>query len=317
MPISPLIPVAAIASLLLSAIVANAKNFDVAEQKESLFFARAFLKEACDGKRETDFVATWDRHEKKHWSFYANLFYRGESRQQDRAAWLEAIKGERSTVCKRVRAIISSAPSSLRRSQNAIFELLKVRPKYPLYLAVAARPVERINAAYKGKKVFALNAQSPYLEPEKNLLLAISHELLHGAFAEMHGDREALPLKPPLRSLFWEGAAIFALSVLYPEEGNGVLELPPEDLAAAPKMERKSAKELWTLIESGHWSANLEDRFYSSKPREDGLPKKIGYYLGLQVFRRISARSGNAAALSTDPAAFQEQAMSYLKELSK
>jgi hypothetical protein len=99
--------------------------------------------------------------------------------------------------------------------------------------------------------------------------------------------------------LYLEGGAVFAMTLLYPEVGERATGLPADAVATIDR--RASAAELAGLLDGdddGRWFRGGRD--------------KLGYVVGLDVYRELARRHGDRTALRLAPADFVREARSIL-----
>lgn len=254
--------------------------------------ARPFLDGPCAAASDDAFVAGWSAYQAGH----AEL-----GKLYPSSATPDA--GRRLEVCKRVRAVAIAAPAIVETLRPRVAALLGALPDSPLLLAV---PVEGNDGGYRELEdgpVVAIHAGHETYDRTGGLVVTLAHELVHDAQHAARGAAAAA-LSATARKLFYEGGAVFAMTVMFPEVGERATGLSEEKVAAVRAGEAETARAMLAV-----WGGGAADDGWFSGT-------KLGYVVGLDVYRAIAQRRGAEAALRIQPKDFAQEARVELERLA-
>lgn len=260
-----------------------------------------FLRSACVADAGEPFARAWLAHEQRAWASYGALYYPDGG--ADRAAAAAALGARRDEVCKQARAFAVATPAILRAVQPTVTRLAGAPPRARIVLAAPLVGNDARTFVLDGQVVLALNATAETYARLNGAVVTLTHELLHAA-QKARWAREIAALPPVAASLYSEGHAVYAMTLVYPETGERATGLSAEKVAAIDL--RAGAADVLAHLDDAERPA----RFFS------GGDNKLGYVVGLEVFRRLARRDGEDAALHVSPARFAGEARRILAELA-
>lgn len=176
-----------------------------------------------------------------------------------------------------------------------------------------------------GTPVLALAADTLALE-RADLRILLPHELFHLYDAEHAGVKNdgVMPDTGLMLPLFAEGLATYVSSVASPgfSDGQYLLQsdlgkLPPSRLPAAAR-DFLAVASTQTIDPAGHGVSPLYARWFESgsKPVNPGYPNRAGYWLGLQVIRRLRQTYSLQQLASWPPAEAQRRTHAALAAMA-
>lgn len=260
-----------------------------------------FLRGPCAATDRAGFARAWLEHERRAWRDYGALYYPdGGAGREDAAA---ARAERREEVCKQVRAFSVAAPPLVAALLPVVARYAGAPPAGRVVLAVPLAGSDGNTFVVDGQVVVALNAAAETYARLNGAVVTITHELLHSAQKARWG-RELAALPPVAASLYSEGHAVYAMTLAYPETGVRATGLTPEKLAAIDL--RAAAADVLANLDAAERPA----RFFS------GGEHKLGYVVGLELFRRLARRDGERAALDVSPTRFIAESRRLLADMA-
>jgi hypothetical protein len=256
-----------------------------------LRYAREFLDGPCRADGDEAFLRAWRAHAERHAGAYAELY--------GSAAGDPALT--RGEACKRVRTTTVCVPALVAELRPRVAALVGALPGDPVVVTVPLAGDDGGMRQLDGRAVVALDATHETYTRSTAMLVTIAHELVHSAQRARFGARiDALP--PAARSLYAEGTAVYAMTVLFPEVGDRATGLDAETVARVRAARAAEAAELLALLDGGDargWFGGGAHPRFGPKP---------GYVLGLDTLRALAARRGVEAALRLSPEEFLVEA---------
>lgn len=274
-----------------------------------------FVSTVCDQQTPDSFIEAWDQHEKSNWEFYSSVYYGGKADLSERDSLKLDMKDRRVEICKNARAFRSIGRQVVLMAARDVAQLTGFEPQVPIYFSAAIQQTDGNSAEYKGQRIYVLNGRHDTYARTPGMVATITHELIHGSFARRFAVRET-GLKPIQNGLYWEGAAVFGVTTLYPEIGDGATGINKEDLKLVPQFEKRIAKEILSHWDKPNVGQKIRERFFSGRKPADGSPRKMGYYFGLRIFQRLAKVHGLRGALSAEPTQFENVSRQYLTEVA-
>ena len=259
-----------------------------------------FLARACPAAAGEPFARAWLEHERRNWRVYGPLYY--PEGEPGRAAAARERGARRDDLCKQTRAFAVAAPALLQALRPRVARLIGARPRARAILSAPVIGSDGRTLLLDGEVVLALNATAETYARLNGTVVTLTHELVHDA-QKARWAAELARLPPLAASLYSEGGAVFAMTLLYPETGDRATGLAPEKLAAVDRA--AAAADLLAEIDG----ADAPPRFF-------GGGDKVGYVLGLAVLRELARRIGDLPALQLSPAEFLRQARPILARMA-
>ncbi|KRF02085.1 hypothetical protein ASG87_11415 [Frateuria sp. Soil773] len=228
---------------------------------------------------------------------------------------------------RRFAAYVELAPRILLGTQNLIASVAAQNERFRRLFpgADAEPPVEVVLAPGfdaksgvrgDGRPVLALAVDSLLLE-RADLDVVLPHELFHLYHAEHAGIRNdgAMPGADLTLPLFEEGLATYVSSQLAPGRSDGQWLLQDELGTIAPQRQADIARRFLAdasarAVDPAHPEAFRRWFNAGARPYQDGLPNRTGYWLGLQLVRRLRQEHDLAEIAAWPPA----QAMRRTRE---
>ncbi len=174
-----------------------------------------------------------------------------------------------------------------------------------------------------GRPVLALAVDSLLLE-QADLDVVLPHELFHLYHAEHAGIRNdgVMPGAELTLPLFEEGLATYVSSELAPGRGDGRWLLQA-DLGTIPLQRLPEIAQRFLIdahakaIDPAHPEAFKRWFNGGATPFQQGLPNRTGYWLGLQVIRRLRERHGLSEIVGWSPTQATQHALEALREMAR
>ncbi len=273
--------------------------------------ANDFLKTVCSSGEQT-FSKSWLDHETKHWDFYKSLYYNDSQFLDERTTLANRYAQAKVQVCKFTRAFVEIAPSVIKVSTERVASLMNVRPRLPIYFAVALQETDGRGDVYKDEDILVLNARHDTFQRLTGLQVTVAHELVHDTQTTLQGNYK---MPPVLRALYREGGAVFAIQQLYPEIGEGAWGLNANDQEKARKALAPASKALLETLDDMSAKPAMR-RFFQGGISDPMFPPKMGYVVGSEIYHRISRKIGTQAAVRISPVLFAKEAKEILSDLA-
>lgn len=274
-----------------------------------------FLKSVCTNLSEDDFIRAWDDYEKRNWAFYSGVYYPNEKALEKRENLMAELKSQGNNICRRARAFRSVGEAVVKKAARDVIKLTGFKPSTQIFFAAAFKRTDANGIDVNGGTGYVLNGAHDNFGKTSRMVDTITHELVHGSFYRKYPQKKTgLPSIPAV--MFWEGAAMFAVTVLYPEIGENATGLNSEELALAHQYEARTAQDILPLWEQATVDPAVTKKLFSGKTPEDGSPQKIGYFIGLKIFQRLAAKYGTVRAINVDPAEFKKEGLAYLEGMA-
>jgi hypothetical protein len=279
---------------------------------ETVDLASEFVASACSAEPGAAFAQAWRDHEDKHKAIYEPAFYKEADAKAEREKLSLELGPRRDEMCGYVRTFLSSAPSVIESLRPRVAKLLDAEPRRPLLFVSALQWTDGAVRDIGGKSFIVLNARHDTFSRTRGLSMTIAHELVHDA-QETRGRAESLT--PFARTLYREGAAVYGVTLLFPELGDAATGMKPDELARAKEVSGQAAAKFLVSLDD----ANARDlrRFFQGGYEDAVYPPKMGYFIGLALYRRIAEKRGGEAAVRIAPEEFLVEAKKILAELAR
>lgn len=274
-----------------------------------------FVNSVCPAKTGPEFKTAWLRHEEKYWEFYRPIYYGDPDLEKDRNRLVQEFEGRQIEFCKNARTFLVVAPSLLKVLAVKANDLMGARPDLPFFISAPLQWTDGRGDLYRDQHVYALNAWHDTFARTTGLAVTLLHELVHAAHSSRYPNQRQ-ELSPFLLGLYREGAAVFAVQQVFPEVGDKATGLSDDQLKLAKLVAEKAAKEALTRADASTPDTKEINRFFRGGWKDATLPPKMGYFLGNEIFRRISRDSSPKAALQISPKEFAERARKKLAEIA-
>lgn len=169
-----------------------------------------------------------------------------------------------------------------------------------------------------GRPVLALAVDSLLLE-RADLDVVLPHELFHLYHAEHAGIRNdgVMPGADLTLPLFEEGLATYVSSQLAPGRSDGQWLLQDELGTIAPQRQAEIARRFLADASARAIDPAAFRRWFNAgaRPYQDGLPNRTGYWLGLQLVRRLRQDYPLAEIVAWSPAQAMEHTRGALRAM--
>lgn len=304
----------AAAFLILGTLPLIAKPKNPLPQMNSTI-AQDFLDTVCVDSA-ANFGEAWLKHESKHWEFYRTTYYQTEEATKLREKTVTELGSRKSDVCKNVRTFLMVAPPLMGRMAQVVADLTGHQPSLPLFFASALDWTDGCGSNFGGEKIYVLNARHDTYMRTTGLAATVVHELIHSA---MYPQEESWRKRTATRnliaeSLYHEGIAVYGTQIVMPEVGFGATGLKADELIFAEKTQVDVAKKILAL-----WSEPVSDdvlsQYFSGGWEGKAHPRKMGYYLGLKIFKQIEAEIGQKSTIRIKPQEFFAKAKNILEQM--
>ncbi len=285
------------AALSLTLVVACGRGAGSGAAPGTIDLTADFLARVCPEPAGEPFAHAWLEHERRHPRVYEALYAAADD-PAGRASAASSRGGERDTLCKQARILAAAAPALAAGLRPTVRRLMGTEPRAALLLAVPVAGNDGGLPVLDGRRVMALNAGAETYTRLSGTVVTIAHELVHDAQRARWGD-ELARLPAMSSALYAEGGAVFAMTILFPELGERATGLPAEVLAELDRA--ATAAELLTRLhgdDDGRWFRGGRD--------------KLGYLMGLEIYRELGRTRGAEATLRMAPADFLRAARTIL-----
>lgn len=278
-------------------------------------YAGDFLNTACQKPTGNDFATAWLTYEKKYWHFLSQTFYSGPSYVQERIKLARELGSRRDEMCKHTRAFLFVAPDIIQKSSRQVADLMGQIPSSKIYLVSALQWTDGGGRTFDGEDVYVLNARHDTYAKTTGLVSTIVHELVHSAQAVKFRDEEkALP--PIVKNLYREGAAVFAVTLFFPELGYGATGIKQDQIEIAKKNLGLAARELLHIYEKLDPAPKTIKRFFEGGFISEDIPSKMGYLVSLEIYKQIALKTSPQLAVQISPSEFMAQSKSILTTMA-
>ncbi len=263
-----------------------------------LDYATEFLETACKAPPGPEFGREWLDYEKRHWGFYQRIYYREKEWAAQRPVLAKELSGRRDELCGHTRVFMTVAPAVVAKMRPRVADLMGAEPDAVVAFAAALQWTDGRTATWSGRDLIVLNARHDTFARVRGLVATITHELIHSA----RDRRYPTTLPMLLDKLYREGGAVFGVQVLLPEIGDRAVGMRPEHRKAAPDSVRAVATAMQPLLDRDLGWRDVAPWFMGGW--RGAHPPKMGYYLGMKIFRDMADRTSEREAAQASPEQF-------------
>lgn len=270
----------------------------------------SFLDRACRAPAGDAFARAWLDDERAHFDVLSPTYYADGESLGEREAMAAELGPRRDEMCGHARAFRIAAPAVVAGLRPRLAELFGAPAAAPVYFVAALQWTDGRTVAIDGRDAVVLNARHDTFARTTGLVATVAHELAHAAqAARVAGADRALA--PVARSLYREGAAVHAVTLLLPELGARATGVKADDRPRAERMLPYAAAELRAQLRHPSAEPSLR-RFFSGGVSDPVYPAKMGYVAGARIYAALGP-----GALRVSPAEFVDRADAVLAELAR